>query len=157
MKSELYRETLEKANALISDGDDFISGLSNLSALLKESFNFWWVGFYIVRDSKSSHGKSLFLGPFQGPVACQRIEYGKGVCGSAWKKNTLINVPNVHDFPGHIACSSFSNSEIVVPISTNGEVQVLLDIDSKNYAEFDEVDEKHLVDLAQIISHKLLK
>jgi GAF domain-containing protein len=116
-----------------------------VAAILKEAFDFFWVGFYFVK------GEQLVLGPFQGPLACTRIQYGKGVCGSAWKQKQILVVPDVDKFPGHIACSSLSRSEIVVPILKNGEVVAVLDIDSKDLSTFDHTDAQHLETLALML------
>ena len=112
--------------------------MANMAALIHETFGFWWTGFYIVKDEQ------LVLGPFQGPIACTRIPYGKGVCGTAWQRQETIVVPDVEEFPGHIACSSLSRSEIVVPIFRDTSVYALLDIDSKELATFDDIDKEWL-------------
>ncbi len=131
-----------------------IANLANTAAALKTAFDFWWVGFYLVETSPtrealaSSHQSELVLGPFQGPVACTRIAKGKGVCGSAWEQQTLIRVDDVDQFPGHIACSAASRSEIVVPIIAHGKVQAVLDIDSAHLADFSDIDEQALSRLA---------
>ncbi len=119
--------------------------MANVSAVLKEAFNFWWVGFYIVK------GNELVLGPFQGTLACTRIGLGKGVCGAAWAKNETILVPNVNEFDGHIACSSLTQSEIVIPKSINDEVLFVLDVDSVSLNNFDEVDEKFLNEIVGLL------
>lgn len=137
-KEEKYRAILPQIEALISGEKDLIANLANISAVLKESFGFFWVGFYLVKDNQ------LVLGPFQGPIACTRINLGKGVCGTAWKENKTQLVPDVDAFPGHIACSSASKSEIVLPFSLNGEVAGVLDIDSDKLADFDETDQVYL-------------
>jgi len=137
-KSELYRETLSSLNHLVSEENDLVAGLANASALLKSQFDWWWIGFYLVKDNM------LVLGPFQGPVACTRIAHGKGVCGTSWAQNQSIVVEDVHQFPGHIACSAESNSEIVVPIRKNGMVVGVLDADSRQFACFDETDRLYL-------------
>ena len=118
--------------------------MANVSACLKDTFNFWWVGFYRVIDNE------LVLGPFQGPLACTRIRKGKGVCGTAWQEAKTQIVPDVDAFPGHIACSSLTRSEIVVPIIKNGEVVAVLDIDSEKLANFDEVDKENLEKLVAL-------
>jgi L-methionine (R)-S-oxide reductase len=122
--------------------------MANMAAVLKTHFNFWWVGFYLVR------GNELVLGPFQGPVACTRIAFGKGVCGAAWEKEATIRVDDVHAFPGHIACSAASNSELVVPIIRYRKVVAVLDIDSTDYNAFNAVDEKYLTHLCGLLSYK---
>ena len=138
-KEEIYLQVLNQLKALVQGEEDLIANLANSCALLKEAFNWWWVGFYLVKNQE------LVLGPFQGPVACTRIAYGRGVCGSAWQQQKTIMVPNVHDFPGHIACSSASLSEIVVPFfGSNQEVIGVLDVDSEHLNYFDEIDAKYL-------------
>ena len=133
-KEDIYRQVLPQAVALIGASRDWIADMANLSALLHRSFGWWWTGFYRVLDGE------LVLGPFQGPPACTRIPYGKGVCGTAWKTGQTQVVPDVELFPGHIACSSESRSEIVVPVRHRGEIVAVLDIDSRALAAFDEVD-----------------
>ena len=142
-KQELYKSILPQAISLIQ-GEDEIAAMANLSALLHQTFGFWWTGFYRVV------GDQLVLGPFQGPIACTRIQYGKGVCGTAWKEQRSIVVPDVEDFPGHIACSSESRSEIVVPVWQNGRITAVLDIDSNQLDTFEEIDAKYL---EEIVSH----
>ena len=142
-KQELYKSILPQAISLIQ-GEDEIAAMANLSALLHQTFGFWWTGFYRVV------GDQLVLGPFQGPIACTRIQYGKGVCGTAWKEQRTIVVPDVEEFPGHIACSSESRSEIVVPVWQNGKITAVLDIDSNQLDTFDEIDAKYL---EEIVSH----
>lgn len=142
-KQELYKSILPQAISLIQ-GEDEIAAMANLSALLHQTFGFWWTGFYRVV------GDQLVLGPFQGPIACARIQYGKGVCGTAWKEQRTIVVPDVEEFPGHIACSSESRSEIVVPVWQNGRITAVLDIDSNQLNTFDEIDAKYL---EEIVSH----
>ena len=141
-KEERYEELLPRAQALLEGEDDLIARMANLAALLHSEFGFWWTGFYRVA------GDVLVLGPFQGPVACTRIPFGKGFCGSAWKQGGTIVVPDVDAFPGHIACSSESRSEIVVPVFKDGAVCAVLDIDSRELSTFDEVDAKYLEKLA---------
>ena len=141
-KEERYEELLPRAQALLEGEDDLIARMANLAALLHSEFGFWWTGFYRVA------GDVLVLGPFQGPVACTRIPFGKGVCGSAWKQGGTIVVPDVDAFPGHIACSSESRSEIVVPVFRDGAVCAVLDIDSRELSTFDEVDAKYLEKLS---------
>lgn len=145
-KSERYENMLQSLTGLIEEETDLIAGLANTSALLREYFGWWWIGFYIVRDNE------LVLGPFQGPVACTRIGFGKGVCGTAWKQKESIIVPNVHEFPGHIACSAASNSEIVIPILVGNEVRAVLDADSVDLAAFDAVDAEYLNKTADLLS-----
>lgn len=137
-KSDQYESLLPQIASLIAGETDLIANMANIAAVLHEAFHFWWTGFYIVK------GNELVLGPFQGPLACTRIPYNKGVCGSAWAQDKTLVVPNVHEFPGHIACSSESKSEIVVPIRRNGEVIAVLDIDSREFNTFDAIDQKYL-------------
>jgi GAF domain-containing protein len=124
--------------ALISGEQDLVANLANIAAALREAFGFFWVGFYVVQ------GQELVLGPFQGPIACTRIAYGRGVCGTAWKEQKTQLVPDVEAFPGHIACSSASKSEIVVPAFQDGEVFLVLDVDSDQLDDFDGVDQRYL-------------
>ena len=134
-KDARYRELLPQLQSLVEGETDFIANLANVAAALKDVFGWWWVGFYLVK------GNELVLGPFQGPVACTRIALGRGVCGTAWKEKRSILVPDVNQFPGHIACSSASVSEIVVPVFNKGnEVIAVLDVDSERYDVLDEVD-----------------
>lgn len=137
-KSEKYQEIYKQIQSVVSGETDQIANMANTAALLHEAFGFWWTGFYIIR------GNQLVLGPFQGPVACTRIGFGKGVCGTSWERRETVIVPDVHLFPGHIACSSLSQSEIVVPMFHNDEIYAVLDIDSKELATFDEVDKEWL-------------
>ena len=137
-KEEKYQEIIPQIQSLIADESDLIANMANIAAVLHEAFHFWWTGFYIVKNNE------LVLGPFQGPIACTRIPYNRGVCGTAWAQNKTLVVPNVHEFPGHIACSSESKSEIVVPIRKNGEVIAVLDIDSAEYNTFDNIDKTYL-------------
>ncbi len=134
-KNEKYRLLERQVASLVEGETDVIAKMANIAAALHETFGFWWTGFYRVV------GEELVLGPFQGPVACMHIPFGKGVCGTAWKRNETVVVPDVEEFPGHIACSSASKSEIVVPVhGAAGEVTAVLDIDSDRLASFDEVD-----------------
>ncbi|MBO4574288.1 MAG: GAF domain-containing protein [Bacteroidales bacterium] len=137
-KRELYENLLPQIKSLVEGETDVIANMANISACLKDTFNFWWVGFYRVV------GDELVLGPFQGPLACTRIRKGKGVCGTAWQEAKTIIVPDVDAFPGHIACSSLSRSEIVVPVIKNGSVVAVLDVDSEKLATFDETDKFYL-------------
>lgn len=137
-KEDKYKELLPQIRSLTAGESDEIAAMANIAAVLHEAFGFWWTGFYRVQ------GDELVLGPFQGPVACMRIPYGRGVCGAAWERGETIIVPNVHEFKGHIACSSASKSEIVVPIKRNGKVTAVLDIDSDEYNTFDETDRFYL-------------
>ena len=148
-KEESYKELLPQIEALVSYEQDLTANLANIAAALKFGLNFFWVGFYRVADGE------LVLGPFQGPVACTRIAYNKGVCGVAYAQKKTIVVDDVDKFPGHIVCSSLSKSEIVVPIIKGGEVALILDIDSEYLSSFDEIDERYLNELAKIIKEKL--
>ena len=143
-KEKKYQELIPQLKGLVSYETDLIANTSNLVAALKQAFNFFWVGFYFVKNDE------LVLGPFQGPIACTRIQKGKGVCGTSWEKNEALLVPNVDEFPGHIACSSDSKSEVVIPGVKNGEVIFILDIDSDNLNDFDEVDLKYLREISVI-------
>lgn len=145
-KEEQYKGLIPQIKGLVFGEDDLIANMANIAAALKEQFNFLWVGFYLVKD------KELVLGPFQGPVACTRIQYGKGVCGASWAQKQCIIVPNVDEFPGHIACSSISKSEIVLPLFKDNEVFAILDVDSENLDTFDEIDKKYLQDIIHEIS-----
>ena len=133
-----YKSLLPQVEAVMDSNVDIIANMANMVAMLHETFGFWWTGFYRVI------GNDLVLGPFQGPLACTRIAYGRGVCGTAWKERRTIVVPDVEEFPGHIACSSASRSEIVVPVFQNGEIIAVLDIDSAELNTFDETDTKYL-------------
>lgn len=138
-KKEMYATLLPQIKALVEGESNRVANLANIAAALKQTFGFFWVGFYLVEDGE------LVLGPFQGPIACTRIRYGRGVCGTAWKEGKTLIVPDVDKFPGHIACSSASRSEIVVPIyNKEKEVVGVLDIDSDRLAEFDETDREWL-------------
>ena len=142
-KEEKYRQILPQIAALVAGEKDMIANMANIVAVLHETFGFWWTGFYRVE------GEELVLGPFQGPIACTRIPFGRGVCGTAWAQDRTIIVPDVHDFPGHIACSSASKSEIVVPVRRNNQIIAVLDIDSADYNTFDAIDRQYL---EQIVS-----
>lgn len=137
-KEQKYEELVAQAKALSEAENDEIALMANVAAIIHETFHFWWTGFYRVV------GDELVLGPFQGPLACTRIKFGRGVCGTAWKEKRSVIVPDVEEFPGHIACSSASKSEIVVPIFCNAEVVAVLDIDSEKLATFDDTDKKYL-------------
>ena len=155
-KEEKYQELLAQAAAVVAGETDLIANMANVAALIHETFGFWWTGFYRVQNTDRCRVElrvqtELVLGPFQGPLACTRIPYGKGVCGTAWEKNETVIVPNVHEFKGHIACSSESNSEIVVPVRRNGEVIAVLDIDSKEFNTFDEIDKKYLEQIVKLL------
>jgi GAF domain-containing protein len=144
-KKDRYQMLIPQLEALVEGETDLIANLSNIAAALKETMNFFWIGFYFVKDQQ------LVLGPFQGSIACSRIDYGKGVCGTAWKEKRTIFVPNVDEFPGHIACSSASRSELVLPAFKNGDVQLVLDIDSDKYDDFDQTDRESLEKVLRII------
>ena len=144
-KEEKYQALLLKMQALLSGEGDPIARMANLAALLQQEMGFWWTGFYRVQDEE------LVLGPFQGPVACTRIAFGRGVCGTAWKERRTVVVPDVERFPGHIACSSESRSEIVVPVWHHNKVTGVLDIDSRELGTFDEVDRKYLEKMAALV------
>ena len=144
-KEEIYRALIPQIAALLKGETDMIANLANICAALKTQFNFLWVGFYLVK------GEELVLGPFQGPVACTRIGLGKGVCGSSWQQAQTLIVPDVDAFPGHIACSSASRSEIVLPIIRAEKVVGVLDVDSDELASFDELDEKYLNEIIDLI------
>lgn len=148
-KQQIYEELLPQIQALISTEKNLTANLANISAALKQAFNWWWVGFYWVDETE------LVLGPFQGPIACTRIKLGKGVCGTAWQQKETIVVPNVELFPGHIACSAASKSEIVVPVFNQQQVVGVLDCDSEYENHFDETDRIYLEKLAHIISETL--
>ena len=151
-KADQYESLLPQLDALVSGETDLIANMANVVAAIHQTFHFCWTGFYLVKEkdkspitnNQSQMTNELVLGPFQGPIACTRIPFGKGVCGTAWKNGETLIVPDVHQFPGHIACSSESNSEIVVPIRHNGEIIAVLDIDSKDYNTFDAIDRQYL-------------
>ena len=145
-KQETYKLLLAQVKAMVKDESDPVANMANVAALIQEAFHFWWTGFYRVIDNQ------LVLGPFQGPVACTRIGFGKGVCGTSWKERKILVVEDVEQFPGHIACSSESKSEIVVPIIKQGEVIGVLDIDSERLATFDETDQHWLEQIAEVVS-----
>jgi GAF domain-containing protein len=146
MKEEQYKLLVSQIEALIDGEKDTIAVMSNVAAAIHQSFGFWWTGFYRVIDNE------LVLGPFQGPIACMHIPYGKGVCGTSWQRAETVIVPDVEQFPGHIACSSESKSEIVVPVfSSNGKVMAVLDIDSEHIGTFDDIDRKYLEDICKLI------
>ena len=144
-KEEQYRALIPQIKGLVSGEPDLVANLANIAAALKEQFDFFWVGFYLVKDDE------LVLGPFQGPVACTRISKGRGVCGASWAQANTIIVPDVEKFPGHIACSSISKSEIVVPLFKNNEVWGVLDVDSDKYNSFDETDAQFLQEIVALI------
>lgn len=144
-KEEKYQSIIPQIEALISGEDDLIANLGNICAALKEQFNWFWVGFYLIKNEE------LVLGPFQGPVACTRIKKGRGVCGASWQDEKVVIVPNVEEFPGHIACASASKSEIVLPFYIGGEIKGVLDVDSEYMAHFDEVDSKYLNEVLRLM------
>jgi GAF domain-containing protein len=145
-KNEKYRLLTKQISALIEGETDSVAVMANVCAAIHETMGFFWTGFYRVK------GDELVLGPFQGPVACMHIGFGRGVCGTAWKQRETIVVPDVEQFPGHIACSSLSRSEIVVPVfSKDGEVQAVLDIDSKELSTFDDTDRQYLEEICRSI------
>lgn len=144
-KTDKYEMLYRQLESLLDGETDEIANMANTAALIHETFGFWWTGFYIVKDGQ------LVLGPFQGPVACTRIPFGKGVCGTAWERGGSIVVPDVELFPGHIACSSLSRSEIVVPLISGGKVIGVLDVDSKELACFDDIDRIWLEKIAALL------
>lgn len=144
-KENKYRELLPQLQSLVEAETNQIANLANIAAALKQTFDFFWVGFYLVEEDE------LVLGPFQGPIACTRISLGRGVCGTAWKEKRTLVVPDVEQFPGHIACSSDSKSEIVVPIVKQGKVMGVLDIDSDRLNSFDEVDAQYLEEICTYV------
>lgn len=144
-KIALYQILLPQIESLVAGETDTIANMANVAAALHEAFGFWWTGFYRVE------GQQLVLEPFQGPIACTRIPYGKGVCGTAWQRTETVIVPNVQNFHGHIACSSASNSEIVVPLIRNNQVVSVLDIDSKDFNTFDDTDQFYLEQIAKML------
>ncbi len=144
-KEEKYKSLLPQVQGLLSGEPDSLANMANLAALLHQEMGFWWTGFYRVE------GEELILGPFQGPIACTRIAYGRGVCGTAWKEKRTVVVPDVEQFPGHIACSAASRSEIVVPVWHKNKITAVLDIDSKELGTFDETDKQYLEKMAGLV------
>ena len=144
-KEDKYKLLVKQCEALVEGESDTIARMANLAALIHVEMGFWWTGFYRVE------GSELLLGPFQGPIACTRIQYGRGVCGTAWKEDRTVIVPDVEQFPGHIACSSESRSEIVVPIRRNAEIIAVLDIDSRSIGTFDETDREYLEQIVELL------
>lgn len=144
-KEEHYNSLLPQVKALCEGETDLIAKMANIAALLHHEFDFWWTGFYRVVNNE------LLLGPFQGPIACVHIAYGRGVCGTTWKERRTVVVPDVEEFPGHIACSSESRSEIVVPIFNDADIIAVLDIDSRDLATFDDIDANYLEQIAKLI------
>ncbi|MDM1049049.1 MULTISPECIES: GAF domain-containing protein [Sphingobacterium] len=149
-KEDQYLSLVPQIKGLISGETNQVANMANIAAALKEQFNFFWVGFYLVE------GEQLVLGPFQGPVACTRIAYNRGVCGTAWAKQETLVVPNVEEFPGHIACSSLSKSEIVVPILKDGQCIGVLDVDSAELNTFDDVDVKYLLQIIKYFVENII-
>jgi GAF domain-containing protein len=147
MKEEQYKMLVDQIRSLIAGETDQVTVMSNVAAAIHQEMKFWWTGFYRVV------GNELVLGPFQGPVACMHIPFGRGVCGTAWQREQTIVVPDVEQFPGHIACSSASRSEIVVPVfDKEGRVTAVLDIDSERLATFDETDQRYLEEICRMLS-----
>ena len=144
-KADRYKSLVPQIEALVAGESDVIANLSNIAAALRQSMNFFWVGFYLVKNN------ALVLGPFQGPIACTRIAFGKGVCGACWKEKKVMLVPNVDEFPGHIACSSDSKSEIVLPAFKDSQVALVLDVDSDKLNDFDKTDELYLQQVMRLI------
>jgi L-methionine (R)-S-oxide reductase len=145
-KEDQYKALVPQIKGLLEGETDLVANLANVAAALKEQFGWFWVGFYMIKQDE------LVLGPFQGPVACTRIKKGRGVCGSSWAQEKTLIVPDVEKFPGHIACSSLSKSEIVVPLFSNDEVKGVLDVDSDELDQFDETDQKYLEEIVKLIS-----
>ncbi|QPH39954.1 GAF domain-containing protein [Pedobacter endophyticus] len=150
-KQAQYESLIPQIEALLYGETDFVANMANVAAALKEQFNWFWVGFYLVKNDE------LVLGPFQGPVACTRIKKGKGVCGSSWAQSKTLIVPDVDEFPGHIACASASRSEIVLPLIKDGEVIGVLDIDSEFLNHFDEADAVYLQQVIVILLNQYIK
>jgi GAF domain-containing protein len=146
-KTEQYQSLLPQIKGLLEGETDLVANLANIAAALKEQFGWLWTGFYLVKDDE------LVLGPFQGPVACTRIRKGRGVCGTSWAEAKTLIVPDVEKFPGHIACSSLSKSEIVVPLIKNGVVTGVLDVDSSEYNQFDEIDQQYLEQIVGMVGN----
>ena len=146
MKKETYKSLLPQVQFLVNGERDAIANMANIAAILHHTFGFWWTGFYRVS------GEELVLGPFQGPLACTRIPFGKGVCGSAWQREETIVVPDVEKFPGYIACSTESRSEIVVPVWKDGEITAVLDIDSEKLGTFDDTDREYLEQICRMLT-----
>ncbi|TCC98106.1 GAF domain-containing protein [Pedobacter frigidisoli] len=149
-KEEQYQALLPQIEGLVFGETDFVANMANVSAALKEQFNWFWVGFYLVKNDE------LVLGPFQGPVACTRIKKGKGVCGSSWQKSKTLIVPDVDQFPGHIACASASKSEIVLPLIKDGEVIGVLDVDSEFLDYFNDTDQVYLEKVITILLNQYI-
>jgi L-methionine (R)-S-oxide reductase len=145
-KEEQYQSLIPQIKGLLTGETDLVANMSNVAAALKEQFQWFWVGFYVIKNNE------LVLAPFQGPVACTRIQKGRGVCGTAWQRAETLIVADVAKFPGHIACNSLSKSEIVVPVKRNGEVVAVLDVDSEAYNFFDDTDKKYLEEIVTLIN-----
>jgi len=145
-KEEEYKSLIPQVKGLLTGETDLIANMANVAAALKEQFQWLWVGFYVVKNNE------LVLGPFQGPVACTRIKKGRGVCGTCWQQAKTLIVPDVEKFPGHIACSSLSKSEIVIPVVKDGGVVAILDVDSEDYNFFDETDKQYLEKIVELIN-----
>ncbi len=150
-KEEIYQSLLPQIEAVLTGEPDLIANLANIAAALKEQFGWLWVGFYLVKKRVDGEEDELVLGPFQGPIACTRIRKGRGVCGASWQQAQTLIVPDVEKFPGHIACSSLSKSEIVVPIIRNNSVVGVLDVDSELLDQFDEVDKVYLEKVVKLV------
>lgn len=144
-KEQKYELLYRQAREIVAGEEDVVANMANLAAMIHQTFGFWWTGFYRVV------GEELVLGPFQGPIACTRIAYGRGVCGTAWQRGATVVVPDVEQFPGHIACSSLSRSEIVVPIHKGDNIVAVLDIDSEHLATFDDVDREWLERIVKLL------
>ena len=144
-KEQKYELLYRQAREIVAGEEDVVANMANLAAMIHQTFGFWWTGFYRVVGDK------LVLGPFQGPIACTRIAYGRGVCGTAWQRGATVVVPDVEQFPGHIACSSLSRSEIVVPIRKGDNIVAVLDIDSEHLATFDDVDREWLERIVKLL------
>ena len=149
-KEQKYGQLLKEAASLLDGESDMIANMANLAALIHETMGFWWTGFYIVRADVDGK-EQLVLGPFQGPIACTRIAFGRGVCGTSWQRKETVVVPDVEKFPGHIACSSESRSEIVVPVFSDKKVTAVLDIDSRYLNTFDETDARYLEQMVKLL------
>ena len=149
-KEQKYGQLVKEATSLLDGESDMIANMANLAALIHETMGFWWTGFYIVRADVDGK-EQLVLGPFQGPIACTRIAFGRGVCGTSWQRKETVVVPDVEKFPGHIACSSESRSEIVVPVFSDKKVTAVLDIDSRYLNTFDETDARYLEQMVKLL------
>ena len=150
-KNKTYELLVKQVESLLEGENNTVGQLANAAALLHETMGWWWTGFYLIKDGE------LQLGPFQGPIACYRIKHGRGVCGTAWAENRTIVVPDVEQFPGHIACSSLSRSEIVVPLRNHdGEVTGVLDIDSKELGTFDDIDRQNLEEICKMLTDHIV-